>query len=299
MANPYGITEVDVPGLLAGYQNTQNNRLQRLQAERQMRREDQLLQREESQLKSYGDFVRKGGLGKAYSPEQNEQFAQMGPQMGTQMAGAARQATEQRRADLPFMRRLLDSVQDENSYAQARTIAQEYGIDLTGAPETYDPAWVDRQRTLVTMMSSGIGQEILSNAGKQAYDMGYRPGTPEYQNAVGIIVENELAQQVTLPSGEIAISTPTIRTSGGTGRPPPISEGATATNPQTGEQIIYRNGNWQPVMSNAQGGRVLNSAVSSQRITADEAARIRQSMGPNGQRAFENWARENNILIEG
>lgn len=44
---------------------------------------------------------------------------------------------------------------------------------------------------------------------------------------------------------------------------------------------------------------VLSSAATSQTITPADAARIRQSLGPNGQAAFERWLRTNNITIGG
>lgn len=78
-----------------------------------------------------------------------------------------------------------------------------------------------------------------------------------------------------------------------------VSEGATATNPQTGEKIVFRNGQWAAAMSDQQGGQALSAAHRSQTISAAEAARIRQSLGPNGQAAFQKWMRDNNIVISG
>lgn len=57
---------------------------------------------------------------------------------------------------------------------------------------------------------------------------------------------------------------------------------------------------WEPVaMGNEQGGALLGAAARSNTITPDEAARIRQSLGPGGQSAFEAWLRNNNISVGG
>jgi hypothetical protein len=52
-----------------------------------------------------------------------------------------------------------------------------------------------------------------------------------------------------------------------------------------------------PAMTNGQGGQLLSAAAGSRTITREEAARVLQSLGPNGQTAFENWLQRNNVVI--
>lgn len=73
MPNPYGITEVDVPGLLAGYEATQDRRVARLAQAAQARELDAKIAREKATTEAWGKFLgpQGGGVAGAYSqPEQ-------------------------------------------------------------------------------------------------------------------------------------------------------------------------------------------------------------------------------------
>jgi hypothetical protein len=120
------------------------------------------------------------------------------------------QQTQQRRADLPLMERLLTYAQDEGTYQQARQIAGQYGVDTAGLPETFDPAWRDQQLQTVKLLNTPQGQEALSTAGKQAMDMGYKPGTPEFTQVTRQLVEAALAQPYMGEKGETRLYTPQI-----------------------------------------------------------------------------------------
>jgi hypothetical protein len=129
---------------------------------------------------------------------------------------AQQQQEQERRADLPMLGKLLDYAQDEPTYQQARQVAQQYGIDVTGIPETFgDGAWVTQQRQIVGMMQTPQGQEALSTAGKQAQDAGYRPGTPEFTGAVRQIITAGMAQPYTGAQGETRLYTPNVFGGGG------------------------------------------------------------------------------------
>lgn len=123
---------------------------------------------------------------------------------------ARQQQVEQRRADLPLLGRLLEASQDEPSYQQARQVAQQYGIDTSGLPPTFDPAWRDQQLTIVKLMQTPQGQEALSTAGKQAQDAGFRPGTPEFTAAVRQIITADLAQPYMGSQGETRLYQPDV-----------------------------------------------------------------------------------------
>lgn len=125
-----------------------------------------------------------------------------------QQARATQAQNEQRRADLPFVGRLLSSVNDEATYQRARGVAQQYGIDLAGAPQNYDPAWVDQQKMTVQALSTPQGQEALSTAGKQAQDEGLSPGTPEFAQRVTAIWQLNNAKPYTDSSGATRLYVP-------------------------------------------------------------------------------------------
>jgi hypothetical protein len=130
-----------------------------------------------------------------------------------------RQQVEQRRADLPLMERLLTMAQDEPSYQQARQVAQQYGVDVSALPPSFDPAWRDQQLQTVKLLNTPQGQEALSTAGKQAMDMGYRPGTPEFATVTRQLVEASLAQTYVV-GGDTRVRTPTIGGAGAVAAPP-------------------------------------------------------------------------------
>jgi hypothetical protein len=115
------------------------------------------------------------------------------------------QQRTQQRADMPLLTRLLDSATDEASYQRARAVAGQYGIDVSGIPPGYDPAWVSQQSATLKLLQTPQGQEALSTLGKQAVDMGFRPGTPEFSAQVSKLWQVESSKLLpTQPGGGVA-----------------------------------------------------------------------------------------------
>lgn len=54
---------------------------------------------------------------------------------------------------------LLGGVRDEASYQQARQVAMQNGLDVSGIPPRYDPAWVQTTRTQALTMAQQLEQE--------------------------------------------------------------------------------------------------------------------------------------------
>ena len=121
------------------------------------------------------------------------------------MQAQSRQEQQQRRADLPFVGRLLGTVTDEASYQRARQTAQDNGLDLSSAPANYDPAWIDQQRQRIAIFSNPQAQQALTNTAKELVDAGYQYGTPEFQTALRARINAADAKTIPLqPGGTVA-----------------------------------------------------------------------------------------------
>jgi len=194
------------------------------------------------------------------TPESLNGLAQYDPQFVMQTKQAQAQQAQQQQAaqqtkqrqDLPVIGRLLDHAVDEPSYQQALAIGHRYGLDVSQAPPNYDPQWIGGLKQMVQALQTPQGQEALSTAGKQAVDMGYQPGTPEFTQAVhDIFVAGESKPYVV--GGETRLYTPKI---GGPGQ--------AVGGPQPGaveDGFRFKGGNpadpsaWEPVAGGG-GGNV-------------------------------------------
>lgn len=175
--------------------------------------------------------------------------------MQGQRAQQTRQAQEQRRADLPLITRLVETSTDEATYQRNRAVAQEYGIDTSTLPPQFDPAWRDQQLMTLKALQDPSKAEALSTAGKQAVDMGYKPGTPEFNKMVqDIWTAGESKPYVV--GGETRLYTPKL---GGQGQ----AVGSSALQPGHVEDgYRFKGGNpadhssWEPVAQGGGGARV-------------------------------------------
>lgn len=123
------------------------------------------------------------------NPETIKPVMAVDPRLGVQLqrdAASQQQAQQQKQSqDMANMRRLLKHAeQSPEGWAQALGAAQSMGLDLSQVPQQYDPAWAQQQLFILDAFETPQGQEALSTAGKIAADMGFRPGTPEYNQKV-------------------------------------------------------------------------------------------------------------------
>lgn len=194
------------------------------------------------------------------NPETLKPIMAARPEVGIQLRGqieaqagaraqAQREAAKDRRADLPTVTRLLETSVDQESYTRNLGMAQQYGIDVSTLPQQFDPAWRDQQIGTMKMLQTPEGQEVLSTAGKQAFDEGFKPGTPEFQKRTNEIWQQSGAIPYTGENGETRLYVP------GRGVPTQqaITEGTVIEN-DAGEKMILRNGKWEAVT----GGGVSN-----------------------------------------
>lgn len=198
----------------------------------------------------YADDGRSSAL--AVIARQNPQlYMQMQQREAAQASArieAEREAKKERRADLPTVTRLLETSVDQESYTRNLGMAQQYGIDVSTLPQQFDPAWRDQQIGTMKMLQTPEGQEVLSTAGKQAFDEGFKPGTPEFQKRANEIWQQSGAIPYTGENGETRLYVP------GRGVPTQqaITEGTMIEN-DAGEKMILRNGKWEAVKGGTDG----------------------------------------------
>lgn len=112
--------------------------------------------------------------------------------------------------DMKTLRQLLYTAKDNPQ--QAFSAAQAMGMDLTGVPNPMDPnfqTWLNDQIFIVDALEKPGGQEALSAAGKMAVDMGFKPGTPEFNAKVGEIFKTQSIKMIAYgPDGGVATYDP-------------------------------------------------------------------------------------------
>lgn len=142
---------------------------------------------------------------------------------------------------------------------------------------------------------------------------GIEPGTQDWNTALDRYISGKSDPQVTvtLPGGGIFVGPQSElatvlqggggRTSGAApggapAQPPAEAIAELRQNPSTAAQFdeVFGPGAAEAALA----GQALNAAAQSNTITPEDAARVRESLGPNGQAAFQQWMRRNNITIE-
>lgn len=88
--------------------------------------------------------------------------------------------------------KLLDDARDEPTYQRSLAAARQLGLDVSSAPPTFDPAWVDQQRMIVGAFTKDGGSQI-SGIARELSDAGYQPGTPEFAEAMRGVIQNKYA----------------------------------------------------------------------------------------------------------
>lgn len=124
----------------------------------------------------------------------------------------AQQQQQQRRANIGDVAKLFDGVNEQN-YGQRIALAQQMGLDVSGVPQQFDPAWIEQQQAALRFFSER--PEAISDAGKKAIDAGFEPGTPEFEKAVRQIITAGMAQPYTGSQGETRLYTPDVFGGGG------------------------------------------------------------------------------------
>jgi len=124
----------------------------------------------------------------------------MAVQMRAQQDQRTAQQAQQQRDLLPQLAKLADQATPEN-WMQVRQAAAQIGVDPSQLPEQFDQGWLDEQRFILKALGTPEGQAAASNAGKIAQDMGFQPGTPEYNAKVAEIWNAEQIKTVPYQAG--------------------------------------------------------------------------------------------------
>lgn len=117
--------------------------------------------------------------------------------------------TEQQQAEMQKAReqmgmiaKLTTGVSDERSYQERLAAARAYGIDVSGAPQSYDPAWVRSQNIIATTFLNS--PEKLTTTAQQLVEAGYQPGTPEFQQKMAQLIDMDASKVVSTTAGGMA-----------------------------------------------------------------------------------------------
>lgn len=130
-------------------------------------------------------------------------LAKLNPQMAIKMRQqfysdrqgqqeAAQKQNEIQQSRILTMGKLINQVVDEPSYQQSLAAARQMGIDVSSAPAQFDPNWVAQQRMIVGAFSKDGGAQI-SGIARELQDAGYKPGTPEFNEAMRGVIQNKYA----------------------------------------------------------------------------------------------------------
>lgn len=219
-------------------------RQRRMQEEEQRRRREADAREAEGRnaLADYAVNPSDEGFAAAVRYDPRTAFAVRGQARQDQQAQA--QAERQRLAD---MAKIARRATDQQSYEQVLSVAQQLGVDTSQAPPQFDPNWVEEQARIFEFFSDE--KSDLPGIAKELEAAGYEPGTPEFQNALKQVINSKYASDYVDQQGNTRRRS--VLNLGGQQQ---VQDGATATNPQTGEKIIFRNGAWQPMGGTAGNG---------------------------------------------
>lgn len=95
--------------------------------------------------------------------------------------------------------KLTANVTDEATYQQRLAAARAYGIDVSSAPQNYDPQWVQTQNAIAQFILKPDAEQKLTNMALELRDAGFEPGTPEF--------EAQMRQRITASDSKVVSTT--------------------------------------------------------------------------------------------
>lgn len=116
-----------------------------------------------------------------------QMFMQLQQQQRAQAAAQAKAQQEQ----FATAAKLLEGVTDEATYRQRLGAARQMGIDVSRVPQNYDPQWVQQTTQMFRLLSDK--PDSISGIARELQDAGYKPGTPEFEQAMRDVISSKYA----------------------------------------------------------------------------------------------------------
>ena len=168
--------------------------------------------------------------------------------------------------------KFLDQIApDGSNYGQIIQAARLAGVDVSEAPQAFDPQWVGTYKTIAQAFAKD--PDGLTSEAKNLVQLGYQAGTPEFQDALARTLNAKYAQPYIGSGGETRVNSPELVRPAMAGQPP------------TGS------------LSAQQAAPILRQAKQAGRITREELARIQGSFGSEGQLSVQDWIKRNGIRV--
>lgn len=159
-------------------------------------------------------------------------LAQWKPEVALQLREKERErgeaAAKAQREKVENLARLTSGVTDDTVYQQRLATARSLGVDVSQAPTNFDPNWIQTQNTIAQVWLEDDGKK-LSGLARELQDAGYQPGTPQFQEAMGIALRGKYAPQYTDDQGNVrmgqlpALPTPKTATAPSATTPPRLT----------------------------------------------------------------------------
>lgn len=112
-------------------------------------------------------------------------------EFASQQQDRAAKEKERGQQQIGLLAKLVDHAKDEATYQESLSAAKQYGLDVSQAPPTFgDGSWVRQQRLLIDLHEKDGGEHI-SGIARELQDAGYKPGTPEFADAMRSVIGNK------------------------------------------------------------------------------------------------------------
>lgn len=139
-------------------------------------------------------------LADMYAQAQNMNYRQQAMDMQRQQMEAQQAEREKaaQREQAGMIAKLTQGVNDEATYQQRLAAARQYGIDVSEAPTSYDPQWVQTQNIIASTFLKPDGEKSLSTAAQQAQEL---TGLPISDPKARAVMANILSKTTSVEAG--------------------------------------------------------------------------------------------------
>jgi hypothetical protein len=231
------------PGAAGGFQNALSMGLQMGQMANQQRQQNALMQQREAMI---ANQTRDQQMQEARFAQQQQQEAQTADLTAKALQGDEEALTQL--ATVSFDRwKSLDG-QIKGKAAEDAQVLGNAAIDLLNVPFAERPGRIIAYAQQFPQFAEKINQVAYLPQGEQ--EAALRTVVAEAK-MIDKLIQMERPSYQVLPQGADLVNTrdpqAVAQFAPGGGAPAGFAEGQTATNPQTGQRIVFRNGAWRPM----------------------------------------------------